>query len=82
MLNKTRLFFNKFLKMSKDHFSFQKKIKFFEIFVFILLTSYRKQTFMKNILIVCDQNLNKSFFVDKNYLIKISNFVFLILFKI
>ena len=63
-------------------FSFQKKIKFFEIFVFILLTSYRKQTFMKNILIVCDQNLNKSFFVDKNYLIKISNFVFLRLFKI
>ena len=49
--------------MSNDHvFISKKKIKFFNIFVLIFLTDYRKQTFMKNNLIVYDQNLNKSFF--------------------
>ena len=57
------------------------KINFSQYF-FNIITAYSKQTFMKNILIVYDQNGNKSFFVDKNYLIKNSNFVLLRLFKI
>ena len=70
-----------FLKCQKNHGIKQKKIKFFTKFLNII-NSFKKENLLKNIFIVYDKNRYKSFFVDKNYLIKNSKFVFLRLLKI